>query len=70
MNGKFGSNVLDQVKQKVFYRCEYMSGFQKFKEKLTGKKIVIKSVNMFLKLGMKTMKDYHDIYLLSFFIII
>ena len=29
---KFGSNVLDLVKEKGFYLCEYMNGFEKFKE--------------------------------------
>ena len=32
MSQEFNSNVLDLVKQKIFYPYEYMSDFQKFKE--------------------------------------
>ena len=55
----FDSKVLDLVKQKGFYLYEYMSDFEKFKEKLpskekfysslTNKKNVIKNMNMLLK---------------------
>ena len=31
---EFDNNVLDSVKQKGFYPCKQMSGFEKFKEKL------------------------------------
>ena len=31
---EFNNNVLDSVKQKGFYPCKQMSGFEKFKEKL------------------------------------
>ena len=60
MSQEFDNNVLDLVKQKVFYPFEYMSDFGKFKEQLpnkerccsslTGKKLVTKNVNMFFRL--------------------
>ena len=37
MSQEFDNNVLDLVKQKGFYRYEYMSVFEKFKEELSGK---------------------------------
>ena len=37
LSHEFDSNVLYLVKQKVFYPYEYMSDFEKFKEKLPGK---------------------------------
>ena len=64
---EFDNNVLDLVKQRGFYSYEYMSDSEKFKEELpskekfsnslTGKKIV------WNKFKMKTMKDYHNLYL-------
>ena len=49
------------VKQKGFYPYDYMSNFEKFKEELpskekfysslSGKKVVIKSMSMFLRFG-------------------
>ena len=55
------SKIIDLVKLKEFYPYEYMSDFEKFEEQLpskekfysslTGKKIVIKSMNMFLMFG-------------------
>lgn len=39
MSQEFGSGLLDLVKQKIFYHYEYMSNFEKFKEKLPDKKI-------------------------------
>ena len=57
----FDINVLDLVKQKGFYRYEYMSDFEKFKEELPGKekfynsltdkKSSDKDLNMFLMFG-------------------
>ena len=69
--------IQDLVKQKGFYPYEYMNNFEKFKgqspnkEKfysfLTGKKIIDKYFEHVLqvcnKFEMKTMKDYHDLYL-------
>ena len=62
LSQEFDTNVLDFVKQKRFYLYEYMSYFEKFPEELpskekfysslTGKKLLIKSMNSFLKLGM------------------
>ena len=59
---EFDSNVLDLVKQKGFHPYECIGGFEKNKENLpskekfysplTGKKLLIKSNNMFLKSGM------------------
>ena len=77
LSQEFDDKVLYLVKQKGFYPYEYMNGFEKFKEELpskekfysflTGKKIndndyehVLKVQNTF---EMKTMKDYHDLYL-------
>ena len=74
---EFDNNVLDLVKQKGFYPYEYMSEFEKLKEKLphkekfysslTGNKISDKEyrhvLNVWSKFEMKTMKDYHDLYL-------
>ena len=34
LSQEFDSNILDLVKQKGFYPYEYMSNFEKFKEKL------------------------------------
>ena len=65
------------VKKKGFHHFEYMTDFEKFKEKLPskekfysslpGKKINDKEYDHFLKVWnkfeMKTMKDYHDLYL-------
>ena len=43
MSQEFHSNVLDIVKQKGFYPCEYMSGFEKFEEESTSKENFIVS---------------------------
>ena len=65
------------VKKKGFHPFEYMTDFEKFKEtlpskekfysSLTGKKINGKEYDHFLKVWkkfeMKTMQDYHDLYL-------
>ena len=40
MSQEFGNNVLDLVKQEVFYPYEYMSDFEKFKNELPSKKNV------------------------------
>ena len=77
MSQEFDKNILDLVKQNGFDPCKYMSDFEKFKEKLssTGKfyssltstKIGDKKYDHVLKVWnkfeMKTMKDYHDLYL-------
>ena len=71
------NNVLDLVKQKRFYPYDDMSDFEKSKEELpskekfysslTGRRISGKEyenvVNVSKKYEMKTMKDYHDLYL-------
>ena len=63
--------------QEGFYRYEYMSDFEKFKEEfpskekfdncLTSKRITGKKyehvLNVWNKFEMKTMKDYHDFHL-------
>ena len=61
LSQEFDSKVLDLVKQKGFYPYEYLRSFEKFKEKLSSKekfhsllkckKLVTKSMSMFLKLG-------------------
>ena len=53
--------ILGLVSRKQFYPYEYMSDFEKFKQELiskktfysslTGKKLLIKSNNMFLRFG-------------------
>ena len=77
LSQEFDKNKLDQVKPKGFYPYEYMTDFEKFKEKLqseekfysslTGKKISRKeydhAFNVWNKFEMKTMKDYHNLYL-------
>ena len=77
MSQEFDDNVLDLVKEKKFYRSEYMSDFEKFKEQLpnketfhsslTGKKISDKEYEhvrkVWNKFEMKTMRDFHDLYL-------
>ena len=57
----FDCDVFELVKQKLFYPYEYISEFEKFKEKLaskekfysllTGKEIVIEIITMFLRFG-------------------
>ena len=57
---EFDNNVLDLVKQKGFYSYEYMSNFEKFKEKLSSKEKFYSSLTdkkisgkeyMFLRFG-------------------
>ena len=74
---EFDNNVLDLVKQKGFYPYENMSDFEKFKEELPSKEKFYSSLadrkisdkkyehvlNVWQKSEMKTMKDYHDLYL-------
>ena len=74
---EFDKNKLDLVKIKGFYSYEYMTYFEKFKEKLprkekffsslTGKKNNDKEYDQVLhvrnKLEIKTRKVYHDLYL-------
>ena len=77
MSQEFDNKVLDLVKQKGLYPYEYMSNFEKFEEEfpskgkfyssLTGKKNSDKEYDHVPKVWntyqMKTMKDYHDLYL-------
>ena len=77
LSQEFDNNVLDLVKQKVFYPYENMSNFEKFKEKLPSKKKVSRSLTgkktsdkeygnvliVWNKFEMTMMKDYHDLYL-------
>ena len=77
LSQEFDNNVLDLVHQKGFYPYKYMSDFEKFKEELpckerfysllTDRKIIGKecehALNVSKKFEMKTMKDYHDLYL-------
>ena len=77
MSQEFDNKALDLVKQNGIYPCEYMSDFEKFKEKLpskekfynslTNKKNIEKEYEHVLKVWntfeIKTMKDYHDLYL-------
>ena len=77
MAQKFNNIVLDLVKQKGFYPYEYMSDFEKFKEELPSKEKFYSSLthrkvsdkeyenvlNVWKKIEMKAMKDFHDLYL-------
>ena len=77
LSQEFDNNVLDLVNLKELYPYEYMSDFEKFKEQLPGKekfystltdrKIIDKGyehvLNAWNKFEMKTMKDYHHLYL-------
>ena len=74
---EFDNNVLYPVKQKGCYTFEYISDFEKFKEELpskekvysflTDRKISDKEykhvLNVWKKIEMEAMKDYHDLYL-------
>ena len=68
LSQEFGNNVLELVKQKGFYPYEYMTE-EEFpsKEKFPNIKITDKEykhvINVWKKFEMKTMKDYHDLYL-------
>ena len=75
LSQEFDNNVLDVIKQEGFYPYEYMSDFEKFKEKLpskeklyiylTGRRINDKkykyALNVWNKYEMKTMKGYLDL---------
>ena len=71
MSQEFDNNVLDLVKQRVFYPDECMSDFEKIKGELPGKEKFYSSLtdgkisdkeyenvlNAWAKFEMKTMKD-------------
>ena len=75
LSQEFDNNVLDLVKEKGFYRYEYMSDFEKFGEELpckekfyswlTDRKNSDKEhehvLNVWKKFEMKTMKDHDDL---------
>ena len=77
MSQDLDNNVLDLVKQQGFYLYEYMSDFERSKERLsrkekfynllTGKKNIDKKYDHVLKVWnnfeIKMAKDYHDLYL-------
>ena len=77
MNEELGNNLLDLVRSKGFYPCEYVSDFKKFKEELpstenfcsslTVKEISNKEYEHVLIVSnafqMKTMNYYQDLYL-------
>ena len=61
---EFDNNVLDLLKQKMFYPYEYMSNFGKFKQQLSSKekfyslltdkkKLVTNNINIILRLKWK-----------------
>ena len=62
MSEEFDSDILNLVKRQVFNAYEYMSSFEKFKERLpskdkfhsslTDKKLMIKSMSMLLSLAL------------------
>ena len=77
LSQEFDNNILDLVKQKGFYSYEYMSDFEQFKEELRSKenfhslltdrrssnKGYEHALKEKKKFEIKTMKDYHDLYL-------
>ena len=77
MSQEFNDNIIDLVKQKGFYPYGCVSDSEKFKEELSGKEKLYSSLtdrkindkeyeHVFIvwnKFKMKTMKDYHDLYL-------
>ena len=78
LSQELNDNILYLVIQKVFYPYEYMSEIEKFKEKLSSKEKFFSSfkskkkisdkeyqhvLKVWNKFEMKTMKDYHDLYL-------
>ena len=77
MSQDFDNNVLDLIKQTVFYPYKYISDSEKFKEELAskekfynsiiGRKIADKEyehvLNVWNKFEMKAIKDCHDLYL-------
>ena len=77
LSQEFDNNVLDQIKQKSFYTYEYMTYFETFKEKWPSKEKYYSSltdrqntdkeyehvINIWEKFEMKTVKNYHDLYL-------
>ena len=77
LSQEFDNQVLDPVKQKGLYPSEYMSDFEKFTEKLPSKEKFYSSLTdskisdkeyeyvlyVWNKYEMKTMKDYHNLYL-------
>ena len=75
MSQEFDKKKIDIFKQKGFYPYQYMTDFENFKEpsketfysSLNNRKVNSKEyehvLNIWNKFGMKTMKDYHDLYL-------
>ena len=58
LSQEFDNNVLDLVKQKIFYPYEYMTDFLKFKEELPGKENFYSSLTV-----KKLLTKYMDILL-------
>ena len=77
MSQEFDSKVLDLIKKKGIYPYEYLSGFEKFKKELSSKekfyssftdrnigdKEYVHVLKMWNRVDMKTIKDYHELYL-------
>ena len=77
LSQEFDHNVSGLVKHKGCYPYVYKTDFEKFKEELPRKEKFYSSLtdknighkeyehvlNVWKKFGMKTMKDYHDLYL-------
>ena len=62
LSQEFHKNKFDLVKQNGFYPYEYTIDFKKVKEQLPSKENE-HVLNVWSKFEMKTMKDYHDLYL-------
>ena len=74
MSLEFDNNVLDLVKQKVFYPYEYINGFQKpskekFYSSLTDRKISDKEHEYVLNVWKKTWNENDEIFKMWRFII-
>ena len=84
LSQEFDNNVLNLVKQKGFYPYGYMRDFEKFKEELPSKEKFYSSLtdrkisgkeyenvlNVWNKFEMKKMKDYDDLYLKCYVLIL
>ena len=62
LSQEFHKNKFDLVKRNGFYPYEYTIDFEKVKEQLPSKENE-HVLNVWSKFEMKTMKDYHDLYL-------
>ena len=62
MSQEFDNKVLGLVKQKRFYLCEYIKGFENFKEQLPTDKKNEHVLKVWKKFEMKATKNYHNLH--------